>query len=217
MFPHPIFSKLSTFTFYLCTTSPRRQQIIQQLGFKPIVIAPTFEENLDKTIYTVKQYVTETATGKILSVWNSLDESERHGDILLLSADTVVENDGRIYEKPKTYEENCRMLKELRDSPTPTYIHSGVVLLLGDETRPDGYRMERFVETTGVVMKKEVSDEFIEQYCKSGEGLTVAGGFRIQGYGSTFITGIRGDFFNGVGLPAGRTFDKICEILQCEI
>lgn len=217
MFPTPkleLYERLRQYRVILCSTSPRRLEILRQLGIEPEVAASHFEENVDKSKFTVSQYVQETATGKILSVWKRLDEASRK-NALLISGDTVVDNSGKIYEKPKSFEVNVRMLQEMRDSSNDTYVRSGVVALVGDPTESCGYRMIRFVESTKVVFR-DVSDEFIRGYCGTGEGLEVAGGFRIQGYGASLIDRVDGDFYNVVGLPC-RVIASIGEILGCKL
>lgn len=216
-FDHPVYQKLADYKVILCSTSPRRKDILAQLGFQFEIAESHFEENLDKSKYSVDEYVRETATGKAKAVWNSLDRRTKTGKILLIAGDTVVESGGKIYEKPQDYQKNVVMLKELRDSKNAVNVRSGVVLLLGDEKLPDGYQMVRFNDKTVVEMKNDVSDEFIELYCRTGEGLQVAGGFRIQGYGIMMMKGVKGDFYNGVGLPSTKTFDEICKLLGCVV
>lgn len=216
-FEHPVYRKLAEYRVILCSTSPRRKDILEQLGFEFEIAKSHFEENLDKSKYSVDEYVRETATGKAKAVWNSLDKDAKRKKVLLIAGDTVVESQGKIYEKPRDYRRNVEMLKGLRDAKSAVNVRSGVVLMLGDEETPDGYRMVRFNTKTVVHMKHSISDKFIELYCKTGEGLQVAGGFRIQGYGITLMEGVEGDFYNGVGLPSTRTFDEICKLMGCVV
>lgn len=196
--------------FLLCSTSPRRLQILQQLGFDPIVVASQFDENLDKSL-SPQVYVQETATGKMMAVWNTLQE--KVDGTLLLACDTVVANEGRIYEKPKTFEENRRVLREIRDSNEPVYVHSGLVVLVIDSTESIGYRMRRSIVTTTIHMNRRISDKLIDEYCSTGEGLEVAGGFKIQGKGMLLMDGIEGDYYNVVGLPGAHTFEEISKLV----
>ena len=58
-----------------------------------------------------------------------------------------------------------------------------------------------------------ISNEDIENYCKSEEGFEVAGGFKIQGFGSILFKGIKGDYYNCVGLPISMLFKELCSFL----
>ncbi|KAG7708585.1 hypothetical protein KL950_002105 [Ogataea haglerorum] len=196
---HPVYEKLSNYTFYLCSSSPRRQEILKMLGFSPVVRASQFEENLSKLDYTVEEYVAETAKGKCLAVWDQLKKEGETDNVLLISADTVVENQGVIYEKPKTQEENYRAICAMRDSSEPVRVFSGVVVLLSDAStqgKPDKCKIKTFTEITEIIMEKSVSNEFVRKYSECGEGHQVAGGFRIQGSGALMMRGINGDYYN---------------------
>ncbi|KAG7805781.1 hypothetical protein KL921_005313 [Ogataea angusta] len=198
-FEHPVYDKLSNYSFYLCSTSPRRQEILNMLGFCPVIRPSHFEENLSKLDYTVEEYVAETARGKCLAVWDQLKKEGKTDNVLLLSADTVVENEGVIYEKPKTQEENFRAICKMRDSNEPVRVISGVVMLLSDAStrgKPDRCKIKTFTEITEIIMEKSVSDEFVRKYSECGEGHQVAGGFKIQGSGALMMRGINGDYYN---------------------
>ncbi|KAG7857645.1 hypothetical protein KL939_003533 [Ogataea angusta] len=198
-FEHPVYDKLSNYSFYLCSTSPRRQEILNMLGFCPVIRPSHFEENLSKLDYTVEGYVAETARGKCLAVWDQLKKEGKTDNVLLLSADTVVENEGVIYEKPKTQEENYRAICKMRDSKEPVRVISGVVMLLSDAStrgKPDRCKIKSFTEITEIIMEKSVSDEFVRKYSECGEGHQVAGGFKIQGSGALMMRGINGDYYN---------------------
>ncbi|KAG7838802.1 hypothetical protein KL942_003798 [Ogataea angusta] len=198
-FEHPVYDKLSNYSFYLCSTSPRRQEILNMLGLCPVIRPSHFEENLSKLDYTVEEYVAETARGKCLAVWDQLKKEGKTDNVLLLSADTVVENEGVIYEKPKTQEENYRAICKMRDSNEPVRVISGVVMLLSDAStrgKPDRCKIKTFTEITEIIMEKSVSDEFVRKYSECGEGHQVAGGFKIQGSGALMMRGINGDYYN---------------------
>ncbi|KAH3671139.1 hypothetical protein OGAPHI_000850 [Ogataea philodendri] len=208
VFEHPVYEKLSDYRFYLCSTSPRRKEILEMIGFHPEICPSDFEENLPKSDFTVEEYVRETAKGKCLAVWDQLKKEGKTDKVFLLSADTVVENEGIIYEKPKTKEENFRAICKMRDSKQPVRVLSGVVMLLSDETtqgKPDNCKITVFTEVTEILMERSVSDAFVHQYTETGEGLQVAGGFRIQGFGALMMQGVNGDYYNVVGLP--RLYD----------
>ncbi|GME74820.1 unnamed protein product [Ambrosiozyma monospora] len=216
---HPLFNKIKDYKFYLCSTSPRRLEILNQMGFNPEIKPSNFEENLSKDEFSVQDYVLQTSKGKIDAVWEEMKaDPTKYGSnkLLLLASDTVVTNEDEIYEKPKTESENAKVIKRLRDSDHPVEVISAVWLISCDEGFTN-VKSESFTEVTEIIMDKAVTDEFIDAYCKTQEGWEVAGGFRIQGSGSLMIKGINGDYFNVVGLPNGKTFKGICKILDCPL
>jgi len=76
---------------------------------------------------------------------------------------------------------------------------------------PDGTNEIPVNKPIAVYVENEDAD--IRSYCRSGEGLEVAGGFKIQGLGAVLFDAIDGDFYNCVGLPASRVFGEICSLV----
>lgn len=118
---------------------------------------------------------------------------------MIVSADTVIELEGKIYEKPRNAEEQLINLKKFRDSVSPQHVLSGVIVIV------DGVEFTH-VEDTSIVFDPEASDELLEAYVGTGEGLDVAAGYRVQSLGALLMKRIEGDYFNVVGLPFRGTF-----------
>lgn len=220
-FEHPVYRAIGEYKFVLCSSSPRRKDILNQIGFDPIIRKSNFKEDLDKSSYSrdnLVDYVADTAYHKLLDVRSRLVEEElspSSAPLLLLSADTVVLCDGEIFEKPGSYEGNVAMLKRLRESQKAGHklkiVTCGVLLKLDRST---GVEQEsRFRSETEIHLVDAISDEDITNYCRSGEGLEVAGGFKIQGLGAVLFDCICGDYYNCVGLPASRVFREICSLI----
>lgn len=177
------------------------------------VKASQFEEDLDKSQYTPQEYVVATAMGKLEAVrdeYLQLPESERPE--VILAADTVVECNGRIFEKPKSIQDNIDNIKYIRDCGVTQQVLTGLIILVKDS---DSYKEFTHLETTFIEMD-QVSDQFIELYCNTEEGLGVAGGYRIQGFGALFMKEIRGDYYNVVGLPYRSTFKLLQKLLNID-
>ncbi|ODV83856.1 hypothetical protein CANARDRAFT_29588 [[Candida] arabinofermentans NRRL YB-2248] len=192
------------------------------MGFNPIVKPSNFEEDLNKDDFKddISEYALQTSIGKIMDVWNELnsigDKSNIPDNLIMLSTDTIVENEGQIFEKPSSSEENYKAMIQFRDSSKPVNVISGVCILIKDVTDSKGYRLITFKETTEVLMDRQVTDSFLQKYSESGEGLQVAGGMKVQGFGGLMIEGFKGDFYNVVGLPYMRTFKEICKALDVD-
>ncbi|OUM51403.1 hypothetical protein BVG19_g500 [[Candida] boidinii] len=229
-FEHPLIKLLNSNEkcFILCSTSPRRIEILKNMGFNRIVIKPSeFPEDLDKSLFTPQEYVENTAEGKALNVYESLKkeydlnkevakEANQFSKICLLAADTVIETNGKIFEKPKDIEDQYNSLRQLRDSKAKINCITGVVIIT-NEYKDDNegiVKMNKlkFSVITEIEFNGNCSDELIRNYCNCKEGLKVAGGFKIQGYGSILIKKINGDYHNVVGLPFTKTFENLCKI-----
>lgn len=218
MFNHPIHKAIKEYEFILCSSSPRRIEILQQIGFNPIVKKSNFKEDLDKANYKTDlvEYVQDTAYYKIIDVFETLQsekEIKNNGKpLLLLSADTVILCNNKIYEKPKDFNNNVSMLKSLRDEQykgNKIEIVTCCVILINKGN--DNKVIKKFNCKSEIKLINDLNDKLIEQYCLSGEGQQVAGGFKIQGFGSILFDSINGDFYNCVGLPASKVFNQLCD------
>lgn len=203
---YPLYAQLERCDFVLASTSPRRLEILRELGVPRIrVVAPNFAENLDKA-GTPEQYVTATALGKMELVWTAAG-----GPTVVLAADTVVVHEGHIFEKPATKTEQLRNLRRFRESRLPVRVITAVhVWGAAGEREAKAARLA----VTTLTFDRALSDAFLEAYVNSGEGTRAAGGFKIQGVGGLLWSDVRGDYRNVVGLPFRDTFGAIEEVLQ---
>ncbi|TID18167.1 hypothetical protein CANINC_003908 [Pichia inconspicua] len=211
MFNHWIHKKLANdkYKVILCSSSPRRLDILKQLGINPIVEKSTFEEDFDKNNFDEPiDYVQATAREKLKDVVNRINSEKT----IYLSADTVIICNNKIFEKPLTIEQNITMLKELFDlQRNGESIKIVTCCCLYNSFNEKTFE---FNETSLIKLSTNLSDLDIIEYCKSGEGLEVAGGFKIQGFGMILFESIQGDFYNCVGLPGRLVFEKIGEIIK---
>lgn len=118
----------------------------------------------------------------------------------MIGADTIVELDKIIYEKPLDKNDAFRMLRTL--SSNTHSVCTGVTLIKKKETSNE-FQIHSFSETSQVNMA-DLTDDEIKGYVDSGEPLDKAGSYGIQGLGSTLVHSINGDFFNVEGFPAHR-------------
>lgn len=196
----------------LASGSPRRVELLTEMGFDPIVrpqdideaaaleaFANSFDEELGEDFVeepTCEEMVRHLAECKAMS---ALGEETKPGDVIL-AADTIVAIDGEELGKPHSEEDAIEMLHAL--SGHTHEVSTGVCLL--SPTRTGGHRSFSFYETTRVTFY-ELDDATIEAYVKTGEPLDKAGAYGIQGLGRTLVRTIEGDYFNVVGLPVAKT------------
>ena len=204
----------------LASSSPRRKQILQNIGLKIEVIPSTFEENLDKAEFSPQDYVLQTAKMKTLEVAERLSASGTVPD-LIIGADTVVSQGNEIFEKPKDKDDAVRILSQLSNCSHTVY--TGVVLFVpsasplmseGSSVLDGTYRCTSFVENTSVHMA-QLSQDVIQSYIETGEPMDKAEAYGIQAIGGTLVEKITGDYFNVMGFPLPR-FAKVMASLYGE-
>ena len=186
----------------LASRSPRRQEILTTLGLQFEIVSADADESSDITdpTHLVQELALRKghATRDLLAKRGDWDE-----DTLIIAADTVVAAEGEILGKPHGDADAVRMLTLLAGSAHK--VISGIALLTRD-------REITAADETSVRFSK-MSQKDIEWYVKSGEPFDKAGGYAIQGLASLWIEGIRGDFFNVVGLPVHRLNALLCDFI----
>ena len=175
----------------LASKSPRRSEILRNAGIEFTVRVADADETLPDGIKPCDAVV-YLAAKKAMAV-------ERADDEMVLGADTIVVLDDKILGKPKDKEDAYNMIKSLSGR-----VHS---VFTGVCAMGNGCSMT-FAEETKVEFLS-LTDEEINDYINTDEPYDKAGAYGIQGLASKFIRGIQGDYFNVVGLPISRIYEKI--------
>lgn len=178
-------------TIYLASGSPRRQEILTQLGVDFIQIANHFDETY-LTGESAKDYVERVARGKALSALESNDYSKK---LPVLGADTTVVHEGRPLGKPDDVQHAEQLLATL--SGQTHKVFSSVVIAYGEQL------WQTTVETE--VTFTNLNKTIIQNYCRTKEPLGKAGAYAIQGLGGSLVETIKGSYTNVVGLPLYET------------
>ena len=173
-------------TVILASQSPRRRQLLGQMGFTDFKICPARGEEVAAPGLTPAQLVEVLSSQKAAEV-----AAAAEADALIIAADTVVAVDGRVLGKPHSEEEAAEMLLSL--SGREHTVYTGVTLRRGSQivTRHEATQV-RF---------RSLTREEIDAYVATGEPMDKAGAYGIQERGALLVEGIRGDYFNVVGLP----------------
>lgn len=207
----------------LASASPRRKELLSQIGFSFAVITSDAEEVTKSKL--PREMVEELSFLKARDVFEKLSPMEQKEN-MIIGADTVVACDGKVLGKPKDKQQAFEMLSMLRGREHQVY--TGVTLLKAGnvkgaaehskkqknkETETAGAyeRMTFYEETT--VHVYPMSEEEIWNYIETGEPMDKAGSYGIQGKFAAFIKGIEGDYFNVVGLPVGRLYREMKNFL----
>ena len=201
----------------LASQSPRRRELLAQIGVPFTVEVSDTDENVSGTEPHV--IVQELARRKALAV-----ASHHAGEaVYVIGADTIVVYEGEILGKPKDPADARRMLRELSGNAHQVYTGVCMVEVPGDEggcgedrTPQGGRRSVRetaFAERTDVFVAP-LTDAEIDAYIATGEPFDKAGSYGIQGIFARHIEKIEGDYTNVVGLPVGRLWrEKLKGIL----
>ncbi len=171
----------------LASASPRRQQLLNQIGIKFSVIPSTMDEVMNNALEPF-QVAISLASQKCNDV-----ATHNLSDGIVIGADTIVVKDNKMLGKPKNENDAFDMLKYLNGEWHE--VITGLCLY-----RTSDKKCMCDFETTRVKIANK-SDEFIREYISTREPLDKAGAYGIQGYGSLLVEKIDGCYFNVMGLP----------------
>lgn len=184
----------------LASKSPRRKELLDLINIKYEVICSNadeiFEEGLDiieqsKRLGYIKAKTVFDKTG---------------GNRIVIGSDTMVEKDGKIYEKPKDKEDAIRMLEELKNGK-----HRVITSLcvLAEKNRKSFKYID--CDITEVYLK-DISKEEIEKWVDENNPVDKAGAYAIQSKFTVFVEKIIGNYNTVVGLPVHKLYDILKQI-----
>lgn len=185
---------MNSLEIVLASSSPRRQELLMQVGVPFRVIPSQFDETASSPM-APGDLVEFLALSKARSVSETVPGS------LVIGADTVVTIDGDILGKPRDRADAVAMLQRL--SGRSHQVLTGVALV------QEGRQLVGHEVTT--VHFRPLSPGEIERYVDSGEPMDKAGAYGIQGRAAVMISSIEGDYFNVVGLPLCRTVQMLTQ------
>ncbi len=167
----------------LASGSPRRRELLAQMGYQFEVVVPNVEEKR-AAAESPAPYVERLSRDKALA-----------GAAVVIGSDTIVVKDQQVLEKPRDFADAKRMLLKL--SGSQHQVMTGVSVTCRGITLS--------VVVTTEVWFKTLSEQEIEAYWQSGEPCDKAGSYGIQGLGGRFVTRIEGSYHAVVGLPLYET------------
>lgn len=179
----------------LASSSPRRRQLLEQIGLTFTIESADIDERLQPGEAPAK-YVQRLALEKAQAVWERhRNEDDSSDPILVLGADTAVVLDGEVLGKPIDTADARRILELL--SGRTHQVLTGIAA----------------VSRNGMVSEVEITQVFFDlieepelvHYLMSSEPMDKAGAYGIQGYAARWIPRIEGCYFNVMGLPLART------------
>ncbi len=193
-------TNISDYNIILGSKSPRRKEILSKMGIKFKVIQINFNENADfsKPIEDIAQSIS------ILKA-NSFNKLKKND--ILICADTIVSVENKIFGKPQTKEDACKMLEKLSNKKHK--VTTGVTI-------KSNMQSKTFYETTFVNFKK-LNKEEINYYIENYKPFDKAGAYGIQEWiGLIGIEKIEGSYFNVVGLPSSKLYTQLIKFINEE-
>ena len=194
---------------YLASASPRRRELLDQIGIKYEVRVSGTDENVG--LEDPALLVEELSRRKALTVTEELLE-EGKTDFIVIGADTVVSCGGKVLGKPAGRADAIRMLGNL--SGRSHEVYTGVTVVKKDNAPASALEsgelegslnINTFHEETKVTFY-EMSLSEINEYVDTCDPMDKAGAYGIQGFCARYIKGIEGDYNNVVGLPIGHLY-----------
>lgn len=174
----------------LASGSPRRRQVLEQLGVAfRVVPAPEGVETPWDGVEAPRAFAERLARVKADAVSGACPGA------IVLAADTIVDLDGAVLEKPRDEAHAREMLGRL--AGREHVVHTGAAVAVEEGRTVSG------VESTGVRFRA-LDARQIEAYVATGEPLDKAGAYGIQGYGAALVESVHGCYFNVMGFPVSR-------------
>ena len=179
--------------FVLASASPRRKELLSQIGFSFRVCVSEKEEEIlrDNPTEVVKEL-------SYLKAKDVFEQNNQHA--IVIGADTIVVYDEKILGKPKDKEDAYSMIKMLQGNTHKVY--TGVSILWNDGEKD----CEKIFFAQTEVELYDMSEEEINAYVASDEPYDKAGGYAVQGFFARYVKQIKGDYNNVVGLPVGKLY-----------
>jgi len=179
---------------YLASKSKARKKLLERFGLKFEILPSKVREQTRRGHLSYPQLVKNNAKNK------AEEAAARVPEGIIIAADTICVQDGKIFGKPKSMQHACLMLKQL--SSKPQWLYTGLAVIKKTKSKQ---KLILDCEKTKVYMDK-LNREQINNYFKQISPLDKAGSFDIQGKGAFFIKRIEGCFYNVVGLPLRKLY-----------
>lgn len=191
--------------FILASGSPRRKDLLEQMGISFEISAAHGEEIITKKLPW--EIVEELSLQKATEVADRfVKEQGVIQQTVVIGADTIVALRDEIMGKPENEEKAKEMLHKLQNDTHQVY--TGVTLVIMTE---EGRQVVTFHEKTDVVMYPMTKKQ-IEAYVATGEPMDKAGAYAIQGKCAAYVKGICGEYNNVVGLPVARLMQELFKL-----
>ena len=187
--------------YVLASNSPRRRELLSKV-VKEYEVIPAVGEEITRSTDPA-EVVEELSFQKASEIFNKIFTNDKDRCVVI-GADTVVSYKGKVLGKPKDRDDAANMIKEFAGDTHAVY--TGITCFYVDENGNAAH--VTFHEET-LVDVAPMTDAEIADYVATGEPDDKAGVYGIQGLFAIFISGIRGDYYNVMGLPIARLYKEM--------
>lgn len=189
----------------LASGSPRRRDLLSQIGVQYEVITSDADETINESnpAKVVEELSRRKAEDIATQLENNLVSASDFEDIIVIGADTVVALEDKILGKPEDEKMAYQMIQSLQGRSHSVYTGVTMVFLGKDGKRTESFYEETKVEVVSMTKKQ------IDDYIATGEPMDKAGAYGIQGAFAAYIKGIVGDYYNVVGLPVCQVASRL--------
>ena len=197
----------------LASQSPRRKELLDQLGLKYEIVASNIDEAMPTSINertSAAQIATELARQKAFAVAQDLCKNGNNQDdeLVIIAADTIVVLDNKLFGKPSSPAEARSILQSLCGKTHQVY--TGVALVVYNFAKNT---MQCLTESENSLVSFRKYDEAeIDAYISTGEPMDKAGAYALQGVGACFVAKIDGCYTNVIGLPMPKMLKMLREV-----
>jgi septum formation protein len=194
-----VIDKLKKYRIILASRSPRRQQLLKDLGLNFDIVIREYAENFPEGLPgdEIARYI---ARKKALSFKNEISDNE-----IVITADTIVWCNNSVLGKPDNYEDACRILREI--SGNTHEVITGVSIYSN--------RRELTFSVSTKVTFETLTNEEIDYYVNEYSPFDKAGAYGIQEWiGLIACSNIEGSYFNVVGLPVQRLYKELINFIK---
>ncbi len=172
----------------LASASPRRKQLLSKAGYQFAVVHP----EIDEAAYSTDQIDSEQYAQK-LALAKAKSVAEKHPESLVISADTIVDFQGEIIGKPDNAKEARQIIQKLFSAPHQVITGIAICRLCDN--------IELVAHDSTTIYPKQLTQEQITEYIKSGRWKDKSGAYAIKENGDEFVEKIEGSLTNVMGLP----------------
>ncbi len=196
--------ELDKFSLILGSQSPRRKELLAWLNipFK-IITADLAEESQERVSHKIAMDIASQKAHAVMLKANGVKNP------FIISSDTIVVLNNKLYGKPKDEDEARAILSEL--SGNTHQVMTGVSYYYFDQNN-NKMCEHLFYDETEVTFNK-ITKELMDHYIATGDSLDKAGAYGIQGPGLTFISKVNGSYSNVVGFPLDKAVSELVAVL----
>ena len=196
--------KNAKFNLILGSQSPRRKELLSWLNIPFTILTADLDEISHQS--EASDIAVDLASQKAHAVFDKANQIKHR---FIISSDTIVVLDKKIYGKPKDKNEAREILSELSDRTHQ--VVTGVSFLFIDQL--SGKKREHLFYDSTEVTFDEITSDLMEHYIATGDSLDKAGAYGIQGPSLTFISKVNGSYSNVVGFPLDKIVNELKVIL----